>query len=216
MVLGGSFGAAVLWTGVALVALLLSDLADSRDRVAVSKTLASLGFLWAAWAGGAAGSSYGRVVFAGLVACFFGDVLLIPKSRACFLLGLASFLLGHLAFAVACVVRGADFSVAALSAVVLSVPAVVVARWLRPHVDATMRAPVLAYIIVITAMVALAVGSFRFRASWLLAGGALAFYLSDLSVARDRFVAPGFVNRLWGLPLYYGAVLLLAASAGAP
>jgi hypothetical protein len=37
---------------------------------------------------------------------------------------------------------------------------------------------------------------------------AVAFYLSDLAVARDRFVAPGFRNRLWGLPLYYGAQLL--------
>jgi uncharacterized membrane protein YhhN len=42
--------------------------------------------------------------------------------------------------------------------------------------------------------------------------GALAFFLSDLSVARNRFVAPGFVNRLWGLPLYYAAQLLLASS----
>jgi hypothetical protein len=64
-------------------------------------------------------------------------------------------------------------------------------------------------------MVALAAGSFSYRVSWLLAAGAFGFYLSDLSVARDRFVAPAFVNRLWGLPLYYAAVLLLAASSGA-
>ena len=42
--------------------------------------------------------------------------------------------------------------------------------------------------------------------------GAVLFLLSDLSVARDRFVAPGFVNRLWGLPFYYGGQVLLAAS----
>ena len=45
-----------------------------------------------------------------------------------------------------------------------------------------------------------------------IAGGALAFYLSDLSVARDRFVRPAFVNRAWGLPLYYGAQFVLAAT----
>jgi hypothetical protein len=39
--------------------------------------------------------------------------------------------------------------------------------------------------------------------------------LSDLSVARDRFVAPGFVNRAWGLPTYFAAQLLLAASVAA-
>ena len=49
----------------------------------------------------------------------------------------------------------------------------------------------------------------------LILGGALAFYLSDLSVARDRFIREAFVNRLWGLPLYYGAQLLLAATVRA-
>ena len=39
------------------------------------------------------------------------------------------------------------------------------------------------------------------------------FYLSDLAVARDRFVSPGFANALWGLPLYYVAQLLFAYSA---
>jgi hypothetical protein len=64
----------------------------------------------------------------------------------------------------------------------------------------------------ISAMVSLAAGSFAARPSLLLLTGAIGFYLSDLSVARDRFVAPGFVNRLWGIPLYYGAQLLFAWS----
>jgi uncharacterized membrane protein YhhN len=212
---GVTFAAASLCTAAAVIGLLIAERANARRGVAVAKTLASLGFLSAAWAAGAMGSLYGRVILVGLVLCFFGDVLLIPKSRSCFLAGLASFLIGHLAFAAACVVRGVDWPVAALSAVVLAIPAIAVARWLGPHVDAKMRAPVLAYIVAITVMVALAAGSFRYRASWLLAAGAFGFYLSDLSVARDRFVAQGFVNRLWGLPLYYAAVLLLAASSGA-
>jgi hypothetical protein len=44
--------------------------------------------------------------------------------------------------------------------------------------------------------------------------GALLFYLSDLLVARDRFVRPGIVNRVVGLPLYYAAQLLLASAVG--
>lgn len=40
----------------------------------------------------------------------------------------------------------------------------------------------------------------------------LAFFVSDLAVARDRFVEPGFVNRFVGLPLYYGAQIVFAAS----
>ena len=41
--------------------------------------------------------------------------------------------------------------------------------------------------------------------------GAVLFYVSDLFVARERFVTPGFVNKALGLPLYYGGQLLLAA-----
>ena len=48
-------------------------------------------------------------------------------------------------------------------------------------------------------------------AIWLGAG---LFLVSDLFVARQRFVAPGFVNRLFGLPLYYVGQLLLASTAG--
>ena len=45
-----------------------------------------------------------------------------------------------------------------------------------------------------------------------VAAGALAFVASDLFVARDRFVSPAFANRLLGLPLYYAAQMLLAAT----
>jgi hypothetical protein len=38
------------------------------------------------------------------------------------------------------------------------------------------------------------------------------FYASDLSVARDRFVVFRFSNRAWGLPLYFGAQLILAST----
>jgi hypothetical protein len=38
------------------------------------------------------------------------------------------------------------------------------------------------------------------------------FTASDIAIVRNRFVAPGFVNRLWGLPLYYAAQLIIAWS----
>jgi hypothetical protein len=42
--------------------------------------------------------------------------------------------------------------------------------------------------------------------------GAVAFAVSDLSVARERFVHKSFTNLVWGLPLYYAAQQTLAAS----
>jgi hypothetical protein len=44
--------------------------------------------------------------------------------------------------------------------------------------------------------------------------GAVCFYFSDIFVARDRFIANQFMNRLLGLPLYYLGQFLLAFSAG--
>ena len=37
---------------------------------------------------------------------------------------------------------------------------------------------------------------------------AVAFALSDVSVSLDRFAKAGVWNRMWGLPLYFGAVHL--------
>ena len=43
---------------------------------------------------------------------------------------------------------------------------------------------------------------------------ALAFYASDLAVARDQFVKREFRNRAWGMPLYFYAQMILASQAG--
>jgi hypothetical protein len=59
-------------------------------------------------------------------------------------------------------------------------------------------------------MCAAAAGSSRAFGSLVPVIGATCFMSSDVAVARDRFVTPGVANRVWGLPLYYGAQLLLA------
>ena len=38
------------------------------------------------------------------------------------------------------------------------------------------------------------------------------FAISDLAVARERFVAQTIRNKVWGLPFYYGAQVLIALS----
>jgi uncharacterized membrane protein YhhN len=73
-----------------------------------------------------------------------------------------------------------------------------------------MRPAVAVYCVAISAMLwfALGVPSSGVRA------GALLFYLSDLTVARDRFVAPGRQNLLVGHPLYFAGQYLIALSVG--
>jgi uncharacterized membrane protein YhhN len=200
-------------TAAAVAALLAAERLGSRPGVWLAKPLASTGFVALALARGAPDTRYGRWVLAALALGWLGDVLLIPKgAKRSFAAGLASFLLGHLAFVVAFLVRGTSGPWLAGGAAAAAALAVPVLRWLSPHVPASLRKAVLAYVAVISAMVATAAGAFGAGAGGLLLAGALAFFASDLAVARERFVERSFANKLWGLPLYYGAQLLLAST----
>ncbi|MGH0035818.1 MAG: lysoplasmalogenase [Myxococcota bacterium] len=202
-----------LWTAFWLVALLASGWRGLRPGVWVAKPLASAGFIAAALACGATESPYGLAILTALVLSMLGDVLLIPEgSGPFFLAGLVSFLLGHLGFAVAFVVSGVSLPGAAIAAVAIAGPVWAVLRWLRPHVPDDMKIPVMAYVGVISAMVVTAAGATAAGGTPTMLAGAVLFYLSDLGVARDRFVSPGFGNGLVGLPLYYGAQVVLAVS----
>ena len=127
-------------------------------------------------------------------------------------LGLVSFLLGHVGFAVAFALRGTDPLWMAVAAVLVLPPGFVVLRWLRPHLPDRMRIPVFAYVAVISLMLVTAVGAAAAANLAAIGVGAICFYLSDLHVARHRFVSQTFWNKSWGLPLYYGAQLILAST----
>ncbi|MCJ7781217.1 MAG: lysoplasmalogenase [Acidimicrobiia bacterium] len=143
---------------------------------------------------------------------WIGDLLLTFASRQAFLGGLVAFLLGHVAHSIAFGTLGLSSLVVAISAVVVATVAVFVWRWPAPHVG-EMTGPVVAYVVVISVMVVLAFGTFGDGATWLIPVGATLFFASDLFVARNQFVVRGTVNRVWGLPLYYLAQVLLALSA---
>ena len=201
-------------TGIALVGLLLAEARRDRIVIWIAKPLASIGFVGAAVAAGALGSGYGRALLLGLLFSFVGDVLLIPESAGAYLAGLICFLCAHLAYCTAFVLRGPSLPWIAAAVAALAVPALLVERWLGPRVPASLRVPVRIYMLVVSAMLAVAAGDWRGGSSPLAFAGAFAFYLSDLAVARDRFVHESFWNQLWGLPLYYAAQLMLAASVG--
>ncbi|UCE87102.1 MAG: lysoplasmalogenase [Deltaproteobacteria bacterium] len=207
----------VTLTGLAVVALLVAESRGSRRGIWIAKPLASLGFIAAGLAAGALdsahGPAYGRWVLGALVLSMGGDVLLIPKGAPrIFQVGILSFLLGHVAFTAAFAVRGLEPSWLLPAAAWALVPIYVVGRWLRPHVTRELRGAVYAYILVISAMAVCAVGAAAASGDLRIPLGALMFYVSDLSVARDRFVAPSFANRAWGLPLYFAAQLVLAST----
>jgi uncharacterized membrane protein YhhN len=205
--------ALVFATVVAVIGLLFSEYRGLRTGVWVAKPLASTGFLAVAVASGALETPYGLAVLVALALCWIGDVFLIPKGASTlFLIGLVSFLLGHVGFVVAFTLLGPDpLWMAAVAALVLP-PALVVLRWLHPNLTEKMRIPVIAYVAVISLMLVTAAGAAAATGRGAIGLGAVCFYLSDLHVARDRFVSRSFWNKSWGLPLYYAAQLILAST----
>ncbi len=202
-----------LLTTIMVVGLLWAEHSDSEPGRWLTKPIASAGFIGAAWMAGAWDSPYGRWVLLALCLCWLGDILLIPyKNDKLFKAGIFSFLLGHMAFTAAFIIRGLSGMYCFTALALLVLPAGFILRWLSPSIPPEMRIPVYAYILAITAMVALAVGTLGQNPTPLIPLGALLFFCSDLSVARDRFIAQDFFNRLWGLPMYYGAQLILAAT----
>ncbi len=204
-------GIGELMTVVGLAGLLLGEWKDRPTLRAVSKPFASLGFIVAAIGFGALESSYGKVILVGLLLGAIGDVCLLGKAKQYFIAGLVSFLLGHVAYVVA--FSGLPISTvpALVAAAVMTVLMAAIARWVFPHAP-DMRVPIGIYMLVIAVMCVVAIGAGAAGAPWMIPVGAVMFTASDIAVVRDRFVAPGFVNRLWGLPLYYAAQLIIAWS----
>lgn len=199
-------------TVLALGGVLVGDWRDIRFLRIACKPLASLGFLGAAVAAGALHQPYGQAVMVALVFCWGGDVALIGKSQAALLAGIGLFLIGHLGFVAAFLVHGFDDRVAFRAGLMLAPVLAAVLWWLWPRVSERMRRPVIAYIAVITTMVATAAGAVAMGLPTRVGWGAGLFFVSDLFVARNRFVESGLINRVIGLPLYYAGVLLLATS----
>jgi uncharacterized membrane protein YhhN len=191
---------------------LLAEWQRPHDK-RIPKMVASTAFIAVAIAVGATDTTFGKTMLVGLALSWFGDLFLTYNGRTPFVAGLVAFLAGHIAYVVAFTNRGLGDSLhlPVLALIVIPIP---IARWLLPTVPKELKGPVIAYMVVITLMLAAAVQTDAAIADWRIPVGALAFYLSDIGVARDRFAAPGYVNRLIGLPLYFGGQLLLAWAAG--
>jgi uncharacterized membrane protein YhhN len=205
-----------LWipfSAVAVVALLLAERAQKRSAIAIAKMTAAGCFLAFAVACGAFESDYGQTLLVGLALCALGDALLLPPGQTLwFQLGIGAFLLGHVSYAIAFLRLGPDVLALALSAIALTLFASRVLVWLRPHVPGEFKTAVVAYVIVISAMAAVALASVAAGAPAGVAIGALLFAASDISVARERFVEAGFTNSVWGLPAYFGSQMILAGT----
>lgn len=195
--------------------------AEKNERLLlrlIFKPLLSALFLIVALMQKDAVTGYAAGVLGGLALSWIGDFCLIFESRRMFLGGLFAFLSAHLCYAAVFYGFGTFGLLTIAVPAVLAGPGVVIFLYLRPHLG-QMVAPVIGYMIVITLMLGGALtlsltSTFTVLGRGLVIAGAVLFYLSDILVARDKFVAPGFINRAIGLPLYYVAQFLLAFSIG--
>jgi uncharacterized membrane protein YhhN len=190
--------------------LLLAEHRQAGVARAVCKLGASSAFVAFAVSLGAATTTYGTLVLVALLLSWVGDALLLSGAERVFFGGLAAFLLAHVAYTVAFWTTGPPSLKFLAALLCFGAVGVVTLRWLWPHLTGGDRPPVVAYILVIVVMCAAATGSSSAVGSVIPAVGAACFMASDVAVARDRFVVRSVANRLWGLPLYYLAQLLLA------
>jgi uncharacterized membrane protein YhhN len=208
----------IVLAGILLIGLLYFEKNGNQKGKLPTKTILSCLFILTALVQTHPIPVYFYLLLLGLIFCLGGDVFLaLPQDRM-FLMGLVSFLLGHVLYVV-CFFYVADVShwtwIGGLVGLLVSG---LVFGWLRPHLG-SMLIPVIAYIIVITVMVigawtVLGDTKLSYAGRLLAFSGAVSFYLSDLFVARDRFLKSEFSNRLIGLPMYYCGQFLLAFSVG--
>jgi uncharacterized membrane protein YhhN len=166
-------------------------------------------------ADGAGDDPYRRLVGAALIASMAGDIFLLSPRR--FVPGLLSFLVAHVLY-IAAFAPTADVGTAG---VLLLAPfagfAALMLRHLWPHLG-RLRAPVCIYVGVITVMGWLATlrafGAEVDPESGLLALlGAVAFTVSDATLASDRFARRFRGAQVVVMGTYYLAQLLLTLSA---
>ena len=157
----------------------------------------------------------------GIILSLAGDVLLMLSLERFFLFGLVAFLLAHLAYVIGFNIPLPEFSLwGIVFAVMVSLGG---ARVIRRIMDALpsrgqarMRMPIIVYstvisIMLLSAMIKLMDITWNANAALLVSGGAFLFYISDIILAWNKFVAPIQYGRIYNIAAYHlGQIMLIA------
>lgn len=158
---------------------------------------------------------YSGIAVVALVLCLEGDIALLPAIDK-FIVGLASFLLGHLAFIVLFVRygmpnRGLE-AIAVGGMVILAATAGRAILRGAARKDRALRIPVLAYLLVISTMTVCGWATGR---GWVIAGTTL-FVISDTLLGWGRFASDTDEDAAWHstavMVTYHCAIAALALS----
>ena len=200
--------AALIATAIAAVANWYSRWRQRIRIELISKPLTTIGAIAvAALADGPRGATI--VAIAGLTLCLIGDVALLPAVDR-FVVGLAAFLLAHIAFVVMFAMRGFDrWPLAGVAiagcALLLGTAAVPIVRGAATR---GFGLPVRAYLVVISSMFIAGWAT----GNWLIMLGSTAFIISDSILGWGQFVAERRWMHLAIMVTYHVAIVSLALS----
>ena len=202
----------IITTLFSVALLLKAEYNNNRFRKWLFKPLAATGFVAVGFLCTNAHSFYGTWIIIGLLLSWFGDVLLIPKNKFAFFLGLFAFLVAHVAYSYAFFYQNPNVLASLLCFVPLLALGYHIVSGMWSHIDKSLKVPVMAYLVAICLMVSLGIGTSVSSSNVLIGIGTVGFLLSDISVARIRFANARFGNKLWGSPLYFASQICLALS----
>ncbi len=175
-----------------------------------------MGFLLLAVEYGALDTDYGRFIFAGLIACAMGDVLLLSRETpSLFKTGIVAFALGHVFYILGAnhISRNDIPLMFWVSSFLIGIAfAWAMFRYFKPYLSKDMMWPVGIYTFIISLMCIYAVQTNLLGAHMLIIPAAFAFAMSDIFVGRDRFIKPDPKNFVIITPLYFGAQAMFAVS----
>ncbi|HMF44897.1 MAG TPA: lysoplasmalogenase [Polyangia bacterium] len=161
-------------------------------------------------------TTFAWLVTAGVALSLIGDIALLWQSDRAFIIGLAAFLMAHIAYVSAFLGVAAWSRRVAVVAAFVAVASLLLVRatWKGA---AGMHGPTIAYAAVISTMVVSAAATIGgpLPLAPFAAAGALLFYASDSSLAINRFRRPIPYASLMTLGLYWLGQLGIACAAAA-
>ena len=149
------------------------------------------------------------IALVGFALCLIGDVALLPAVDK-FIVGLGSFLAGHLAFIVAFVATGLDTPWLALVAAALLVPVLAGPGRRILAASSALKGPVTGYLVIISAMAIVAWATGRPAAMV----GAAVFVASDTILGWGKFVGERRWTPVAVMVTYHTSLIALALSFG--
>lgn len=200
--------------------LVRAELNNIRSQIYVFKPLSSLAVIGTALLSlrtDHVDFYYSILIATSLTISLAGDIaLMFQQKEKAFKIGLGLFFSAHLMYAVT-FMRFGSFSYICMIFVILMVIVDLILYSLFRRNLGNLKMPVIAYLFMISIMVISAVSTINSplinaRQAFMIAVGALLFFVSDLILAADRFWKPWKYNRI-GLFFYYSGQLLLAMSA---